>query len=359
VRILVLSPYQAYSHRIWVEQLVAGFPAIEWTVITLPARHFSWRIRSNPLQWHLQQSLSQIRQPDIILATSMTDLATFKGIFHHRFGGVPVIAYFHENQFAYPMTPGATDSIEPRMINLYTAMSADRVVFNSSYNRDSFFRGAREFLTRMPDRLPPEGIASIESRTDVIPVPIRDVFFEAARKPRAPPGRLVWNHRWEHDKGPDRLLAAVARLVELGVDFRLELAGQRFRRQPEALSRVTALYPDRVVDRGFMDEREYIRFLGRGGCVLSTAVHDFQGLAVLEAGAAGGVPVAPDRLAYPCWLDPRYLYAGDPDPVSEGRRLADRLAECLSGTLPPPPELEHLRFDALADRYRRLFNAMV
>lgn len=360
MRILVLSPYQAHSHKVWADQLVAGFPDIEWHVLSLPARHFTWRIRSNPLSWYLGDALHDVPRPDLLLATSMTDLATVKGLFPGQLAGVPSVVYFHENQFAYPLMPGAVESVEPAMVNLYSALAADRVVFNSHYNRRSFLDGARRFLSRMPDRLPADALARVEARCEVIPVPVREAFFRARRPAADGTPRLVWNHRREYDKGPDTLLAAVSWLADRGVAFHLELAGQRFRRAPGAFAELARRFPDRVRDRGHVDEAGYADFLADGGFVLSTALHDFQGLSVLEAAAAGCVPVVPDRLAYPEWIGERYRYPWQGDPARDGQALGRRLSELLEASpAPQPPALDGLRFTALAGCYRSLFTAAV
>jgi len=51
MKILLLSAYDAASHRHWREMLVTGFPEHDWTVLTLPPRHFNWRMRGNALSW--------------------------------------------------------------------------------------------------------------------------------------------------------------------------------------------------------------------------------------------------------------------------------------------------------------------
>ncbi|MFT7132051.1 MAG: hypothetical protein ACI81O_000759 [Cyclobacteriaceae bacterium] len=43
---------------------------------------------------------------------------------------------------------------------------------------------------------------------------------------------------------------------------------------------------------------DYLALLGRSHVVLSTAIHEFPGVAVLEAVAVGCLPVVPDALAY-------------------------------------------------------------
>lgn len=359
MRVLILSPYPAYSHKLWVRQLIRGLPEVDWRVLELPARHFAWRLRANPLQWHLAQTLREEPVPDLLLATSMTDLATFKGVAERRLRDVPSIVYFHENQFAYPLTPGVPASVEPRMVQLYSLLAADRVVFNSRYNRDTFAAGAARFLARMPDGLPAGRIEAIAASAEVIPVPVRDVFFDQeAVEPPAPP-RLIWHHRWEYDKGPERLLTAVLYLVERGLDFRLELAGQRFRETPAPLRELKQRFPGQVADHGYLDETDYPRFLAAGGHALSTAVHDFQGLAMLEAAAAGCVPAVPDRLAYPEWFDARYRYPSHDDPAADGRTLGRHLRAIFDSGGAPAPEVAGLRLEALAGRYRTLFKSVV
>lgn len=357
MRILALSPYPAHSHRIWLDQLIAGFPDIEWRVLELPARHFQWRIRSNPLDWYLRGEEPDAPAPDLVLATSMTDVAAFRGVFHRQLGAVPFVVYFHENQFAYPVTPGATESVEPAMVNLYNALAADRVVFNSHYNRRTFLAGAEAFLARMPDKLPVERLVRIVEAADVIPVPVRGRFFQNRAGEGSGPARLIWNHRWEHDKGPDRLLAAVDWLAEQGAEFELVLAGQRFREIPAPLQALRERFVDHIAVDGFLDDDDYAVELARGGLVVSTALHDFQGLSVLEAVAAGCVPVVPDRVAYPEWFDERYLYPSHPEPAEDGRRLGRRILEIINSREPlAAPSVAAFRFEALAGCYRRLFN---
>ena len=50
------------------------------------------------------------------------------------------------------------------------------------------------------------------------------------------------------------------------------------------------------------DRSRYLEILGRCDVVASTARHEFFGVAFTEAMAAGGSPLAPDRLNYPALL---------------------------------------------------------
>ena len=99
--ILLLSGYHAASHRYWCEQLVGGLTEFNWTLITLPDRHFYWRIRSNALSFTYQYPKLNSQNFDLLVATSMVDVCNLRGLLPHL-SRVPAVLYFHENQFAYP-----------------------------------------------------------------------------------------------------------------------------------------------------------------------------------------------------------------------------------------------------------------
>ena len=80
MRILLLSAYDAHSHRRWRQGLVAAFPEWQWTVLTLPPRYFSWRVRGNSLSWAFSERETLEQPYDVLIATSMTDLSALKGL---------------------------------------------------------------------------------------------------------------------------------------------------------------------------------------------------------------------------------------------------------------------------------------
>ena len=332
-RILLLSAYDAGSHQRWRKQLVASQPDFQWDVLALPPRFFRWRIRGNALTWLNEPAL---RKPcDLLIATSMVDLASLKS-FHPHLARTPCLLYMHENQFAYPDSGKQHASAEPRIVNLYSAITADRVVFNSAWNRDSFLEGVAAFLNRMPDGLPDGLIAGLREKFVVLPVPIEDRLFEAPRRQlNTECPHLLWNHRWEYDKSPDRLLLLLDALEDMGQDFRLSIVGEQFRQSPAAFDQIRSRYGARTLHWGFLPDRaEYDRLLGQADLVVSTALHDFQGLSVLEAMASGCVALTPDRLAYPEYVPDNQRYAShETDAVAEAQGAARTMIRLL-GTLP-------------------------
>jgi glycosyltransferase involved in cell wall biosynthesis len=323
-RILLLSAYDAASHQQWRQTLCRIFAQCHWTCLTLPARYFSWRVRGNSLSWAFNHRRELTDNHDLIIATSLTDLASLRG-FVPELAQIPTLLYFHENQFAYPIADQPQRSIEPAMVNLYSALCADHIAFNSEWNRSSFIAGVEALLDKLPDHVPDNLVTLLWDKSSVLPVPLPDELFaplpdsalSEATEQQTDCVQIVWNHRHEYDKGPDLLLAVVEQLIQRGLRFRLHLLGQRFRQRPPAFLSLESLlenyYRHNQITPGinaFVSERPvYQRVLQQADIVLSTALHDFQGLSMLEATALGCYPIAPNALAYPEYLPAQGLFA--------------------------------------------------
>lgn len=363
MHILLLSAYDAHSHRRWRQGLVDAFPDWQWTVLTLPPRNFLWRIRGNSLSWAFSE-WETLQQPyDLLLATSMTDLSTLKGLVP-ALARVPSIVYCHENQFAYPDRRGKLRN-EPIFVGLYATLAAERVIFNSNYNRQTFLGGAQTLLKKMPDAVPPGVIEHIAGKSCVIPVPLEQRWFTDTSRPDAGPLTIVWNHRWEYDKAPERMFAALLKLQEDGVDFRVHVIGQQFREQPPVFAEMRPLLTSHIGEWGMLEsDTDYQGLLQVSHVVLSTTLHEFQGLAVLEAVASGCIPLVPDRLAYPEFIPNEYRYPSYPD---DAERESEAIATCLkklsqdqqNGTLPKPPNLSKLSWSQLRADYEWEIRALL
>lgn len=370
-RVLLLCGYDADSHRRLRGGLRAAFPQVAWTEVVLPARHFAWRAAGNALAF-----AAQIPRPgpeqgyDRILACAPVDLASLRGL-RPDLAATPTVLYLHDNEFAWPDNPREQGRLDRQFRQTLALLAADRVRVNSRFNATTLMAGVRRMLDGFPDLVPASTAEDIEARLAVLPVPLEDALFEAC--PAEPGGRgpiaaglrdrrerleLVWNHRWEWDKGPDRLPELVRLLRAAGLSFRLHVLGQRFRRQPPAFAELEALLPPGDPARGQFGRLEsadaYRQLLRDSDVVLSTALHEFQGLAVLEATALGCVPCVPDRLAYPEWIPATYRAASHPD---DGRADAEALLQqliALRAAAAQPPDVSALAWSRLRSQWAAL-----
>jgi len=369
MKILLLSAYHATSHQQWADQLIDGLPEHDWQLLTLPPRHFSWRIRGNSLLWAFGDA-TLLQQPwDLILATSMVDLSTLRGMVP-ALCKIPTVVYFHENQFDYPTSGmGRPFAIEPCLVSLYSALCADRIVFNSDYNRTTFIEGTDILLNKLPDKFPGTIVKQLKQNSSVLPVPVPACFYQANTRNHSKTDNtyfdIVWNHRWEYDKGPDRLLRCLEQLCtqhqHTTLHLRFHIVGQQFRQRPEAFEKIKTLLEANgwLGQWGFVASRQrYLELLQASCLVLSTALHDFQGLAVLEASAAGCMPVVPNRLAYPEFIADNCRYASDTaNPETEARSAAEminqRYQQWQNRQLELPPFCD-LSWKALKTDYENL-----
>lgn len=364
MRILLLSAYDAQSHRYWHQGLVKHCADHDFTVLSLPPRYFSWRIRGNSMSWAFGKDRALLNQPyDLIIATSMTDLASLRG-FVPELASVPTLLYFHENQFAYPETSKVYASVEPMMVTLYSALAADHLAFNTDYNRQTFLAGVGQLLRKLPDQVPTGLVEQLKQKSSVLPVPLPAHCFtdSLAHNPQSGALRIVWNHRWEYDKGPELLLGALQKLELMDVNYTIDILGQQFRQQPSAFADIRAQFTHRIGKSGYIPcTDEYREHLSKADVVLSTADHDFQGIAILEAVAAGAIPLVPDRLAYPELFETSYRYTGS-DLHSEAAAIAQKLAELAQqkqdNQLPTSPTVESLHWRSVEPLYQGLFKQL-
>ena len=323
MRILIVEPYYGGSHRAWADGY-RDHSAHHVTLVTHPDRFWKWRMHGGFLTVaeEVGREVAVGGSPDVIVASSMLDIAAFAGAVRSIVPGVPIAAYFHESQFTYPLSPADRTDLAYPMKNWGSAATADLTIFNSAFHRDVFRSEATAMLNDFPDHKHGHLVASVLDRSIVIPVGVEaDALASLRRRPIDPP-LVVWNHRWEHDKGPDDLLAIVELLVDADTDFSIAMCGEVFVSVPPTFAAVVELLGDRLVHQGWATRDRYVELLSSASVVLSTAVQEFFGIGVVEGIAAGAHPVLPDRLVYPERVEAlhadasRVLYGGPAEAAS-------------------------------------------
>jgi glycosyltransferase involved in cell wall biosynthesis len=237
------------------------------------------------------------------------------------------VAYFHENQLTYPVRQESERDWHFAFTNLTTALAADAVWFNSAFHRDSFLSAAVEFLGRMPDYQPVEVVERIRAKSSVRPPGVKEFPRRGARAPG--PLRILWAARWEHDKNPETFFEALRAVRSRGVEFRVSVVGESFRESPGVFDEAKREFGAHIDRWGYQESRaDYEEALCEADVIVSTADHEFFGISVVEAVAAGAYPLVPERLAYP------EIIGGDDQSVrapffydGSAKNLADMLAE--------------------------------
>ncbi|HEX9093095.1 MAG TPA: DUF3524 domain-containing protein [Coriobacteriia bacterium] len=375
-RLLVLEPYMGGSHQAVLDTLLPALEPYGWQadVLALPARKWKWRMRGAAItmaeqalelhaEWLRAHGGSEPQREgahgrwDVAFASTFLNLAEFVALSGPAMERVPRVVYFHENQLLYPNRHTAEWDFQFPLTNITSALAADECWFNTRWNMDGFLAGIPGFMREFPDHQP-KGLAErILAKSSVLPPPFDPVPFDkalaagaagAAGAPRGPRCRIAWPHRWEHDKDPEAFFAAVACLVEEGLDFEVAVAGQPYAETREAFERAGNALGGRLAHIGAPDSRaDYAALLASCDVAVSTAANEFFGLAMVEACYAGCYPLVPDRLCYPELYSAEFRYADSGQLIS---RLRSLIAE------PPSPGraralVEGVSIDRLAVSY--------
>lgn len=323
MRVLALEPFYAGSHRSFLDGWRAH-SAHDWTVLSLPGRKWKWRMRHAAVTFaeDLAGRIKAGEMWDVVFCSSMLNLAEFRGLAPSSVANLPTVVYFHENQFTYPNRFEQERDLHFGFINLTSALSADAVWFNSAYHWRDFLAGARMATRKMPDYRLDAYLPQIEAKSAVQAPgvsPPAKYQFSSQGPSHSAPLHVVWAARWEHDKQPEVFFDALRELRRRGHTFRISVVGEQYAEVPAVFAQAHEEFGDWIVHWGYQPTRDaYEDVLAEADIAISTAAHEFFGLAAVETLLAGCWPLWPDRLTYPELLDvgahpehARHLYAGE------------------------------------------------
>lgn len=342
-RILALNPWHGGSHRAFLEGWIEH-SRHDFTVLTLPPGKWKWRMRHGAITFARQlRDEAQFAQDfDVLFCTDMLSLAEFRGLAPGWVRDLPTIVYFHENQLTYPVREERERDLHFAMTNLTSCLAADAVWFNSVWHRDEFLNAAASFLKRMPDSVEPALAEEIRMKSEVHSPGIESCPSPGGQTGRKQgPLRIAWVARWEHDKNPELFFNSLIELESRGVDFRVSVLGESFAEVPDCFPVARQRLAGKIVHWGYAESREaYWQILADCDVVVSTAAHEFFGIAILEAVSAGCFPLVPRALAYPETLgesNTDWFHDGTVESVAG-------LLESLAGaqqSFPKAPSVDH------------------
>ena len=334
-RVLFLEPWLGGSHRVLTDAWTSR-SRHQVQVEGLAPRHWRWRQEASG--WELARLVAKTSPPDVLVVSDFVDLPRLLGFLPAEWAGVSTIVYFHENQLTYRPTDARAavpEDAHAAFANVLTAVRADEVVINSIFHRDDLAAAGDRYLRTLPRPSPrAEFAAAMEAAHVVAPAPDLETVPPGPGGPDDETLRVLFPHRLEEDKDPMAFARAVRAADQRGARIEVVLTGgEPERARGEALDALALLEPH-LVSAGMRARGEYLELIGTCDVVASTARHEFFGIAVAEAMAAGCAPLLPDRLNYPALVEglpaaerARALFSGE-------EHLADELVRRAGAPLP-------------------------
>ncbi len=376
--ILWLDAFHGGSHQA-VAEGYARHSRHNVTLLTLStAGGWRWRMRGAAVSFARQLGEHTDIAFDLIIATDMLDLASFLGLTRKLMTPVPVALYMHENQLTYPLPANRQRDLSFPWINYTSALAADAIFFNSDFHRQTWLQALPSLAGRFHDHRELELIEQIGERSHVLypGIDMRRFDFPAPQKflPHngnidmspvpllRPAPTILWNSRWDYDKGPQVFFDALRELQGRQLDFRLIVAGEHVDPNDAVFATAHTDFADKILSWGYVTGFEHYRdLLYQADIVVSAAQQEFFGIAVLEAMYCGCLPVLPRRLSYPELLPAELheicLYAND-----------DQLADHLENIICNLPTFSYINtrniaqqfdWEYMAPHYDAVFEALV
>ena len=295
-----LEPYYSGSHKYFTDGFAKAFPE-QIQLFTLQGRHWKWRMHGSAVTFADMIEKSG-KKFDTVIVSSLTDTALLKSLLLPKMPETRFAAYFHENQLAYPWSesdrePSKTD-MHYAFINFTSALVSDLALFNSEFNRESFFAALEGFLRSFPDNRLTGKIDAVYKKSEVLYPGVN--MIPKSKNKKGNILKILWNHRWEYDKDPETFFGTVFRLKEAGIPFQLVVLGEEKSTSPEIFKIAREKLKNEIISFGYAENYdEYKSLVSSCGILPVTSKHEFFGISVLEAASAGVIPILPERLSYP------------------------------------------------------------
>ncbi|RUS82735.1 hypothetical protein EGW08_009515 [Elysia chlorotica] len=469
--VLLIEPFCGGSHGQLIQLLSTDKeigPRCEQ--VCLPAKKWQWRARTSAL--YLSQVIPYSETFMVLFASSVLNLAELVAL-RPDLSRLKKILYFHENQLVYPVRKHQERDFQYGYNQILSSLVADVLVFNSTFNMESFLSSIPSFLKLIPDHRPKNLVSQIRPKCQVLYFPLdmkivsnvstqtnvesdkskrrgqyptvqrikqepadvelnsvlktgsddrvhsiegafndhyTDIPFkmecysdnseylkcqkeesteknqeQCAQNDQDPPlsalqspsmtpeslstgGKMflkwdphaindhslhiVWPHRWEHDKDPESFFAALFQLQQENLSFNVSVVGETFSAVPEIFNTARLTLGDRVKAWGFQSREDFLAILDSAHVVVSTAIHEFFGVSMLEAVARNCYPLCPNRLVYPEIYPREYLYSTHSQLVKRLKRFCHR-PQSLNTSL-CKDFIEKFSWEQLQEQYRRL-----
>ena len=332
LEVYLIEPYFGGSHKFFIKQLCDAFSdlADSLKIISLPPRHWKFRLQlSHVTLAELVNKELAYRDPQpnkvLFICNSLMDIAAFRAMLARPYKNSLLWCYFHENQMSYPLQQ-ESPSFNQEKINqqhifpafhLNQILTADKVFFNSYFNKEDTFQKLNTFISTRPEKVMKTSLSKIFKEAEVIPVGLEPCPLKTIPMWKDRPKRILWNHRWEYDKNPEEFFRLVSPILERNSTYELSLIGENNRDDEGYFREFKNQYSGQITAFGYIEQRNsYWQELVQCRVLPVTSNHDFLGLSILEATSVGVIPMLPKRMVYPelipDTLKSKLLYEKDP-----------------------------------------------
>lgn len=324
-RILLIEPFYGGSHKQLIDLIYQLFQN-DAELHTMPAKKWHWRAITSPL--YFKETIPKQHNFRILFTSSVLPLAELVAL-RQDLAKLYKIVYFHENQLVYPVQERKQRYFQHGYNDILTCVVADKVLFNSNFNKESFLTNIKSYLNIMPDYKPKNLEDQIRPKCEVLSFPINipeDICYlskdkqmnsssctstELNKKLKLMDEKLhiVWPHRWEHDKDPETFFSVLYRLKREKEEFYVSVVGEVYSEKPQIFDEAKEHLKENILNWGYQECKEdYYKILMSADVVVSTANHEFFGVSMLEATLLKCYPLCPKRLVYPEIYPDQYLY---------------------------------------------------
>ncbi|RWS26814.1 glycosyltransferase-like domain-containing protein 1-like protein [Leptotrombidium deliense] len=265
-KVLIVEPFYTGSHRGLIDALMANL-GTNALVYTMKGIKWPWRSRTSAL--HFSENIPKPIPDSVetLFASSVLNLAELCAL-RTDIAKLRKVIYFHENQLIYPRQQQKERDFQYGYNQILSCLVADLILFNSEFNRTSFLSSIKQFLKLMPDYRPKHLADKITPK--------------------------------EHDKDPQTFFNVLFKLKEEGISFKVSVLGENYAECPLVFEEAKKKLSNEIMNWGFVDSKEqYWNILESAHVVVSTAKHEFYGVAMLEAAYKGCFPLCPNSLVYP------------------------------------------------------------
>ncbi|XP_063196862.1 glycosyltransferase-like domain-containing protein 1 isoform X6 [Chroicocephalus ridibundus] len=349
--VLLIEAFYGGSHKQLMDLLQEELRE-DCVLCTLPAKKWHWKARTAAL--YFTQTVPASTNYRILFASSVLNLAELAAL-RPDLAKLKKVLYFHENQLVYPVQKCQERDFQygynqvlswfmpehklahlEKVIGVKSNGDAYRseglpgqqksraLMKTSDARRESGLREAQPGLCTTQHEGPPSPLTAparsgtSEASESTNPCQEEDkqhlTFnlgnISSGRDYQQRPLHVAWPHRWEHDKDPETFFKVLLKLKEKDLPFHVSVLGEAFTEIPDIFAEAKKALGSSVLHWGYLPSKEdYFQALCMADVVISTAKHEFFGVAMVEAVYCGCYPLCPKALVYPEIFPAEYLYS--------------------------------------------------